>query len=287
MPKIKIVTDSTSDIPKNLAQELGIEILPLTLTVNENEYRDGIDITQQEFYEILETSETVPSSSCVSPALYTELYEKSYEEGYTDVILTSINSKGSSTYQGAVMSKQMFFEDHPDAVGKINIYNVDSGTYSMIYGLAVIEAARMANDGAAAREIVEHIENRVKDARGMFVPMNLKFVKKSGRVSAASAFVGDALGLKPVITFEDGESLVISKIRGEKKVVPELLSLVKSERKVGTPYMLVGGNNDEQFNKLRDMCTEVLGEPPILEYPVGCVIAINTGPNIIGIIYSR
>lgn len=287
MPKIKIVTDSTSDIPKNLAQELGIEILPLTLTVNENEYRDGIDITQQEFYEILETSETVPSSSCVSPGLYTELYEKSYEEGYTDVILTSINSKGSSTYQGAVMSKQMFFEDHPDAVGKINIYNVDSGTYSMIYGLAVIEAARMANDGAAAREIVEHIENRVKDARGMFVPMNLKFVKKSGRVSAASAFVGDALGLKPVITFEDGESLVISKIRGEKKVVPELLSLVKSERKVGTPYMLVGGNNDEQFNKLRDMCTEVLGEPPILEYPVGCVIAINTGPNIIGIIYSR
>ena len=287
MPKIKIVTDSTSDIPKNLAQELGIEILPLTLTVNENEYRDGIDITQQEFYEILETSETVPSSSCVSPALYTELYEKSYEEGYTDVILTSINSKGSSTYQGAVMSKQMFFEDHPDAVGKINIYNVDSGTYSMIYGLAVIEAARMANDGAAAQEIVEHIENRVKDARGMFVPMNLKFVKKSGRVSAASAFVGDALGLKPVITFEDGESLVISKIRGEKKVVPELLSLVKSERKVGTPYMLVGGNNDEQFNKLRDMCTEVLGEPPILEYPVGCVIAINTGPNIIGIIYSR
>ena len=111
MPKIKIVTDSTSDIPKNLAQELGIEILPLTLTVNENEYRDGIDITQQEFYEILETSETVPSSSCVSPGLYTELYEKSYEEGYTDVILTSINSKGSSTYQGAVMSKQMFFED--------------------------------------------------------------------------------------------------------------------------------------------------------------------------------
>ena len=287
MAKIKIVTDSTSDIPKNLAQELGIEVLPLTLTANGNEYRDGVDITPQEFYEILETSEAIPTSSCVAPGLYTELYEKSYEEGYTDIILTSINSKGSSTYQGAVMSKQMFFEDHPDAVGKINIYNVDSGTYSMIYGLAVIEAARMANDGAAAREIVEHIENRVKDARGMFVPMNLKFVKKSGRVSAASAFVGDALGLKPVITFEDGESLVISKIRGEKKVVPELLSLVKSERKVGTPYMLVGGNNDEQFNKLRDMCTEVLGEPPILEYPVGCVIAINTGPNIIGIIYSR
>ncbi|MBQ8525125.1 MAG: DegV family protein [Clostridia bacterium] len=287
MAKIKIVTDSTSDIPKNLAEELGIEVLPLTLTANGKEYRDGIDITPEEFYKILDTSEEIPASSCVAPALYTELYERVYEEGYTDLILTSINSKGSSTYQGSVMTKEMFYEDHPEAVGKFNIHNIDSQTYSMSYGWAVVEAARKANEGASVEDIIAGIMDWVENTRPMFVPMTLKFVKKSGRVSAAAAFVGDALGLKPVITFENGESKVVSKIRGEKKVVKELLGMVKSERKPGTPYMIVYGNNDEQFSKLRDTCTEVLGDAPELEYPVGCVIGINTGPNIVGIIYRR
>lgn len=287
MAKIKIVTDSTSDIPKNLMQELDIEVLPLTLTAEGKEYRDGIDITPQEFYEIMERCEKIPTSSCVAPALYTELYEKAYEEGYTDLILTSINSKGSSTYQGAVMSKEMFYEDHPDAVGKFNIHNIDSKTYSMSYGWAVVEAARMARDGAGVDEIISSIMDWVENTRPMFVPLNLKFVKKSGRVSAAAAFVGDALGLKPVITFEDGESKIISKIRGEKKVVKELLEIVKSERKPGTPYMLVYGNNDEMFAKFRDASKEILGDEPEFEYPVGCIIGINTGPNIIGIIYRR
>lgn len=287
MAKIKIVTDSTSDIPENLVEELGIEVLPLTLTVNGKEYRDGIDITPEEFYEVLETNEQIPSSSCVAPALYTELYEKAYEDGYTDLILTSINSKGSSTYQGSLMTKDMFYEDHPEAVGKFNIHNVDSLTYSMSYGWAVVEAAHKANEGATVEEIIKGINDWTGNVRPMFVPMNLKFVKKSGRVSAAAAFVGDALGLKPVITFENGESKVISKIRGEKKVVKELLEMVKSERKPGTPYMLVYGNNDEIFAKFRESCTEVLGDAPEFEYPVGCIISINTGPNIIGIIFRR
>lgn len=287
MAKIKIATDSTSDIPKNLVQELGIEILPLTITADGKEYRDGIDITPEEFYKILDESEAIPASSCVAPGLYTELYEKAFEEGYTDLILTSINSKGSSTYQGAVMTKEMFYEDHPEAVGKFNIHNIDSKTYSMSYGWAVVEAARKANEGASVDEIIAGIMDWVENTRPMFVPLNLKFVKKSGRVSAAAAFVGEALGLKPVITFEDGESKIVSKIRGEKKVVKELLDMVKSERKMGTPYMIVYGNNDEQFSKFREACTEILGEAPEFEYPVGCVIAINTGANILGIIYRR
>lgn len=287
MAKIKIVTDSTADIPKDLAKELGIEVLPLTLKANGKEYYDGVDITPQEFYEILESCDDVPTTSCVAPALYTDLYEKTFEEGYTDLILTSLNSKGSSTYQGSLMAKDMFFEDHPEAEGKFNIHNIDSMTYSMCYGWAVVEAARKNNEGASVEEIIEGIKDWVANVRPLFVPMNLKFVKKSGRVSAAAAFVGDALGLKPVITFEDGESKVVSKIRGEKKIVKELLEMVKSDRVEGTPYILVYGNNDEQYAKLRESCIEALGEAPVLEYPIGCVIGINTGPNIVAVIYKR
>lgn len=287
MAKIKIATDSTSDIPKNLVEELGIEVLPLTLRANGKEYRDGIDITPEEFYEILDTSDELPASSCVAPALYTELYEKAYKEGYTDLVLVSINSKGSSTYQGSVMAKDMFYEDYPEAADKFTIHNIDSLTYSMSYGWAVVEAARMAKNGEDVEAIKEAINDWITNTRPMFVPLNLKFVKKSGRISAAAAFVGDALGLKPVITFEDGESKVISKIRGEKKLVKELLEMVKSERKPGTPYMIVHGHINEQYEKFRDTCTEILGEAPEFEYPVGCVIGINTGPSILGIVFRR
>ena len=137
MAKIKIVTDSTSDLPKNIINELNIEVLPLVLFADGVEYRDGLDITPEEFYKIMESSESIPTSSCVPPVLYTEVYEKAYNEGYTDLILTSINSKGSSTYQGAVMARDMFYEDNPEAEGKFNIYNIDSKTYSMAYGWGV------------------------------------------------------------------------------------------------------------------------------------------------------
>ena len=111
MAKIKIVTDSTSDLPKNIIDELNIEVVPLALFADGVEYRDGLDITPEEFYKIMESSDSIPTSSCVPPALYTEVYEKAYSEGYTDLILTSINSKGSSTYQGAVMTRDMFFSN--------------------------------------------------------------------------------------------------------------------------------------------------------------------------------
>ena len=287
MTKIKIATDSTSDIPQNLVDELGIEVLPLTLRANDKEYRDGVDITPEQFYEILDTSAELPASSCVAPALYTELFEKTYREGYTDLMLVSIDSKGSSTYQGSVMAKDMFYEDYPEAEGKFTIHNIDSLTYSMSYGWAVVQAARMAKNDSTVDGIINEINDWITNTRPMFVPLNLKFVKKSGRISAAAAFVGDALGLKPVITFENGESKVVSKIRGEKKLVKELLELVKSERKPDTPYMIVHGHINEQYEKFRDACTEVLGQAPEFEYPVGCVIGINTGPNILGIVYRR
>ena len=121
--------------------------------------------------------------------------------------------------------------------------------------------------------------------RVIFAPLDLRFAKKSGRVSAAAAFVGEALGLKPVMTFTDGESKVLAKVRGEKTVSAKLVEMCKNERREGTPYLLIQGGNAEQSGKLLDLCRQELGEDPALSFHIGGVIAINAGPNLIGLIY--
>ncbi len=287
MAKIRLVTDSTADIPVNLREELDIAVLPISIISGEKEYKDGYDLTPQEFYEILEASEELPTTSRVVPADYQDLYEESYEMGYTDIIVVCLNSKGSSTLQGAIMSKDMFFEENPDAKDKINIVIIDSLTYSGGYGLPVVEAAKMIKNGASPQEIVDYIEDFVKNVRPVVIPFNLQYAKKSGRVSAASAFVGDALGLKPIIAFEDGESKVLSKVRGDKKAMSTLVDMAACERKPGTPYVLVYGNNAEAYEKFKAMCIERLGEEPTYEYAVGCVISLNIGPDMVAVIYRK
>lgn len=285
MTKIRIATDSTADIPKAICEELDITVLPLTILAEGKEYRDGVDITPAEFYEILERAETMPVSSQVYSHHYTSLFEDCWKTGVTDLVQITLNAKGSGTYQAAVLSKDLFFEEHPEAAEQLRIHIIDSGTYSMGYGLAVIHAAKLLKQGAELEQILTEVKDWVAHARPVFVPLELKFVKKSGRVSAAAAFVGDALGMKPLISFEDGESKVLSKARGENKAIAALVENCLSERKAGTDYALVYGNNPEAFEKLKEACAEALDMPPIAEYPVGNVISINTGPNIVGIMY--
>ena len=285
MTKIKISTDSTADIPQSFCEELNISVLPLTVVVDEKEYRDGVDITPQEFYRIIDASKKLPVSSQVASVLYTELFEETWKAGYTDLIQVTINSKGSGTYQAAVLSRDLFYEEHPEAKEQLSIHIIDSQTYSMAYGIGVIEGAQMVRQGASVAEVIAHIEEWLAHTRPLFVPLNLRCVKKSGRISPAAAFAGDAIGLKPLITFEAGEAKIIGKVRGERKAISALVEQCQKERRPGTNYALVYGSNQDAFSALKEACAQIMDQPPIAEYPVGCVIAINTGPDMIGILY--
>lgn len=283
--KIKLSTDSTADIPKEYHEQLNIAVLPLSIRHNDQEWRDGVDITPKEFYKVLDAAKVLPQSSQVPLPLYAELFEKTLNEGYTDLVHVSINSKGSGTYQAALLSREMFYDTHPEAKGKLEVHIIDSRTYSMAYGIGVIEAGQMIQSGAGVDEVIKHIRDWLDHTRPLFVPLNLKCVKKSGRISPAAAFVGDAIGLKPLITFEDGEPKILDKARGESKAIQMLLERCKRERKPGTNYAIVYGNNDEAYAKFKEMCKDVMDRDPIAEYEVGCIISINTGPNMIGILY--
>ena len=116
MSKIEIATDSTADIPKSFCEELNISVLPLTILAGEKEYRDGVDIAPYEFYRIIDESKVLPVSSQVASVLYSELFEETWKAGYTDLIQVTLNSKGSGTYQAAVLSRELFYEEpffHP------------------------------------------------------------------------------------------------------------------------------------------------------------------------------
>ena len=285
MAHIKFTTDSAADIPAALREELNIQVLPFPIAMGDREYADGFDFTPQEFYDMLLAAPAIPTHAQLNPYVFTEVFEAAWKEGYTDLIHTSINSKGSATCSNAFQARGDFYRDHPEAEETFHIHIIDALNYTMSYGWPVAQGARMAAGGGQPQEIVDFIQDWVDHVRVIFAPLDLRFAKKSGRVSAAAAFVGEALGLKPVMTFTDGESKILAKVRGEKAVVSKLAELCRAGRAPGTPYLMVLGNNTEQSEKLLEACRSELGEEPALSYHIGGVIAINAGPNLIGLVY--
>ena len=285
MAGIRFTTDSASDIPAPLREELGILVLPFPIAGGDKEYEDGFDFTPDQFYDMLLAAPKIPTHAQLNPYVFTEVFEAAYAEGCADLIHTSINSKGSATCANAFQAREEFYRDHPEARDTFRIHIIDSLDYTMTYGWAVVQGARMAAQGAAAQEIVDYIQDWVDHVRVIFAPLDLRFAKKSGRISAAAAFVGEALGLKPIMTFLNGESKILEKVRGERTVVAKLVERCRRERQPGTPYLVVRGNNQEQTDKLLDACLQELGEEPAMIYPIGGVVAINAGPNLIGVVY--
>lgn len=287
MANIRFVTDSAADIPRSLWEELGIQVLPFPIAMGVKEYQDGYDFTPEEFYRMLLEAPQIPTHAQLNPFVFSQCFEGAYREGVTDLIYTAINSKGSATYGNAVQAREEFYEDHPQARETFRIHIIDSHNYTMSYGWAVYQGALMAREGKDAGEVVAYIQDWVDHVRVLFAPLTLRFAKKSGRISAAAAFVGEALGLKPIMTFENGDSKVLSKVRGEKNVIPAMLELCRKTRQEGTPYLVIHGQSLEAGQKLEAACTQAFGQAPEMSYGIGGVIAINAGPDLIGLVYRE
>ena len=285
--QIKFLTDSAADIPAKLQKELEIDVMPFTIIADGKEYRDGVDFTPQKFYDFLLEQKQIPTHSQLTAFDFCERFEHLWTEGYSCVIYTSINSMGSSTWQNAVIARDEFYEDHPEAKDDMEILIVDSKSYTMGYGYGIVLAANMAKNGATPEVCVAAIEDWCNHVRILFTPMDLSFAKKSGRISAAAAFLGDKLGLHPIMTFQDGESKVLTKVRGDRNVIPTMIKMCQKGMDVGSPYLLIDAQNKELNKKLYKEFTAAMEEKPVLEMFIGGVIAINAGPNVIGVIYRE
>jgi len=287
MSRIKFITDSAADIPAALREKYNIQVMSFPIAAGDREYEDGVDLTPQEFYAMLLSLPQIPTHAQLTPFVFEECFEQVWRQGYDHLIYTSINSKASATHSNALQARESFFDEHPEARENFHIHIIDSLTYTMGYGWAVVEGARMAEEGKSVEEICAFIQDWVDHVRVLFVPFDLKFAKKSGRVSAAAAFVGEALGLKPIMTFEEGASKVVSKVRGEKAVIPAMLKMCQEEREEGSPYLIIRADNPVQADLLSETCAQQLGQEPAMEYYIGGVIAINAGPNLMGLVYRK
>ena len=287
MSKIIILTDSCCDLPKETIDELGIKVIPFTLTVGGESFREIYDKSTQEFYELLETTDEIPKHSQISPIAFEESYKELYDQGYTDIICVSINSNGSGTFNNAVMAKNEFFENNPDAKDKIRIFNLDSKCYTIFYGYPIIEAVKMIKKGCAAEEIVAYFEDWFNVCGIYAVPYNLKYARKSGRISAAKAFAGELLGLKPIILFADGGTETVDKIRGEKNIVSKLVECVEKNMTPQTPYIMVHGKDITLAKEVEKELTKRTGRKAEMYANIGAVVSANIGPDIVAVLVRR
>ena len=287
MSKIKIITDSCCDLSKEIIDELGIKVLPFTVTIGGKEYLETIELSASEMYEKMIKTDEIPKHAQITPLAFADAYQEAFDEGYTDVICVSINSKGSGTFRNACFSKDEFFENHPEAKGKFNIINIDSTSYSIFYGYPIIEAVKKIRKGADVDEVVAYLQEWFDNCCIYVVPYTLKYAKKSGRVSAAAAFAGELLGLKPVILFDEGETNTIEKIRGEKNIVPKLCDLVEKNMTPQTPYVILRGRDDVLPSELEKEMTKRTGRKAEMSNKVGAVVASNIGPDVIAVAFRK
>ena len=283
--KIKLMTDSVSDISKEQAEALGIKMLYIPITIEGKPLREEIDFTKEEFYKMIENAQEYPSTAQITPFEIQEAYEQAAAEGCTDLIYMTIGAGGSGTYANAEMAKAQYFEEHPDSVMRIHL--VDGRNYTAAYGYAVAEAAKKLKNGAGVPEIVSYLDDWARHAGLYFVPMTLKYVKRSGRVSAAAAFAGELLGLKPFCRICNCRSSVLQKIRGEQNIIPKMVETLKAEMQPHSPYIVMQGCNPKLAQELGTALTKALGYPPEAYWSIGAAICCNAGPDVVGFVIKR
>ncbi len=217
---VRIVTDSIADLPSQVVKELGITVIPLLVRFGERLYRDGIDLTASEFYNMLTRSKIFPVTSVPSPATFAEAYDKLAEE--TDEILAIIvSSRLSGTYEVALQSVALMKR-------KCRVEVIDSRWATMAQGFIVMAAARAAQAGASLGKVIELIRKTIPrvDFRAAFD--TLEYLRRGGRIGRAQAFLGSILRINPIITLKDGLVEPVGRTRSRAKAMEHLYNFATS-----------------------------------------------------------
>ncbi|MDY5211438.1 DegV family protein [Intestinibacter sp.] len=275
--KIKLIYDSMCDIPEEINNKEFVEMIPLTINVDGKEYKDGVDFTKEEFYNILKDSNNLPKTSQVTYIDFKDIFEKYTKDGY-DVICITGSSKASGTYQSANLAKA-------DVDG--NIYIFDSLFLSLGSGQYVIKASHLIEEGdLSASEIIKELEKMRDSVNLLFVPFTLEYLKQSGRLPNVLSFVGNMLSIKPICTMQDGKSKIVSKVRGTKQIASKLVDMILdlNNGKLEDKIVTIGyGSNEVDFNKLQEEVSKRINAKKVYITRGGSCICSHTGPEILAI----
>lgn len=269
---IKIMTDSTSDIDLEYAKKLNIEVVPLKVIFGQKEYKDRVDLQPEQFYDLLASSNSLPSTSQPSPQDYLDIYEKIKENKDTLIVIT-LSSVLSGTYQSACIAK--------DLVDYENIYIIDSLNATQGLRLIVEKAVQLRNNGLSAQEIVNVIEEYKTRVHIYAYVDTLEYFYKGGRLSKTSATVGTMLKLKPIVGLKNGTLDVFAKARGALKATTKVIDVIKEHGEIDLDEPIsIGYTGDTSgLDKFENTLREEFGFDEVLHGYVGPVIGTHAGPG--------
>ncbi|MHB8129821.1 MAG: DegV family protein [Mobilitalea sp.] len=277
---VKIITDSTSDISLDQAKKMGITIVPLKVIFGDKEYKEGIEITMDGFYEKLVTVEKLPTTSQPSPDDFLEYFQQAKEAG-DSVVVILIAGKLSGTLQSATIAKEM--------VDYSEIYIVDSLNAITGLRLLVEHAVKLSEQGMSASQIADTLESIKNRIVLLAMVDTLEFLYKGGRLSKSSAIIGSLLKFKPILQLKDGAIGVVGKERGTNKGIAKILEIVDELGAIDQNYPIYFGYTaeDSKTLQLKEKVIEKFKLDNTHIYPVGCVVGTHVGPGACILTYIK
>lgn len=278
--QVVVVTDSTSDVPKEIAERLGIYVVPQILIMGDQTWLDGVDIEPPAFYELLRTSPHFPSSSQPSVGYFEHLFSRLSEQ-YNGIAAIHVSDKLSGTVNAAMTAAAN--------LPGLAIEVVDSESASMQQGLVVMEAARVAAQGASLQEVVATARSLVGRVHVYFVVDTLEYLHRGGRIGAAARLFGTALNLKPVLQICDGIVQPLAKIRSRRKALERVYDLVAAEigdaDRVHMAVLHVAA--PDEASRLAEQLEERFKPVELIRSECGPVIGTHAGPGTVGVAFYK
>ena len=274
-----ITTDSVCDMPKELLERYQVRMIPLTISEGDHSYKDGVDFTPDDIYELYDSQHLLPKTSAISPQEFIDFFTPLTQDG-SEVVHIDISSACSATYQNACMAARELE----------GVFPVDSLHLTLGQGLLVIEACRLRDAGLSAREIAEQLPAYREKIVTSFVVDTLEFLWKGGRCSGLTAFGANLLQVRPCLELREGEIKVARKYRGTmQKVYTQYIRDYLSRENIDTRmgFLVHSGRiSQETLDQLRQLILELV---PFSEVPIvraGCTVTSHCGPGTIGVIFA-
>ncbi|MED2761473.1 DegV family protein [Bacillus thuringiensis] len=279
---VKIITDSAADLPVELLQAYDIDLIPLRVYDEaETEYLDGVTLESVTLLQKMREG-AVYRTSLPSLETFQEKFVSYAKEGNPCIYL-AFSSELSGTYQSSVVIKEEVKETYAD----LDLEIIDTKCASLGQGLVVLEAAKMAKDGASKEDILNRVAFLMNHMEHIFTVADLQYLVRGGRLSKVAGFIGGLLNIKPILNVEEGKLVPLEKVRGKKKVLSRIVDIMEERGKdlKGQTIGMTHGDDLETAEALKALITERFGCEVFIVNTIGAAIGAHTGPGVITLFF--